>query len=326
MSVSKSDCSFYAKTDKGFGTKVTVDILKNLLGRVLHIQIDKNGIATAQGSDATLSRSQYCASTEYPAGTWGTYYCKEGYKRSLEVNLSELCIICKNIKKKYLLIIYILENEQNSLYFVPIPPNQGVDGANLKRRLPISDINLDFTLFKHIEENFNGSFHAGLSGNLFQSMCKNFSSGTKSTVFNFLMYESGYIYCDADGTFSDCIFENDVPSDEEKKHKESYKKYLTYMTNNSSGYEDDDEFNDEIEQILSYKFFSGTFNCKFLKNIQKLSGYGSTIHVFTNPIERDSDNPIQPLLIKCQGVDTFSIKIFAKSNEQIKYEKDISRN
>ena len=320
MTIEKDDCDFYAETDKGIGFKITVDILKNLLSKTIFFKIDKKGIFTSQGNDKIDSKSQNYVKTSYTFDTWNSYLCNK--ERFIETNLHELCQICKSIKKKCSLLLYIKKNEPNQLYIMPIPQNHNnVTETHLTRRLPITDINLqEGNLPLYIDDKNNYSFHTALSSNLFHSMCKNFSSA-KSSIFSLLMYKSGRIYCNVEGTFSDCFFENGKGTAEEKEHEKQYKEYLYLNQNTKEGVESKYTV-DDIENILSFPFFTGSFNCKLLKHIQKINGYNSNIHIYTNPIDREAENPFTPLCIKCVSNDSFTIEIFFKSNEQMEFENN----
>ena len=315
--IEKEFCQFYARTDKGFAFKVTIDIMKNLLNKHLYVKINKKGFFSSQGSgDPSKHKLYNYLKAFYTAETWNAFICTK--ERTIDLNLVELCNICKNIKKKFHLLLYIRNDEPNRLYIVPIPPNQtSEDHSHLARRLPITDITLDFSTFR---QEINYKYHNGLSSQLFHSMCKNFS-GARCSLFTFLMYPSGRIYCTSEGTFSDCLFENGKGTIEEREHEVKYKRYIE----NSYGRTDDDidDNVDDAELLQSFSFYTGSFNSKFLKDIQKINGYGSTVHIYADPIDRDNEiTPSRPLCFVCTAPDSFILEIYVKSNEQIEHEKD----
>ena len=322
--ITKEDCEFYVKTDKAYTFKVTIDIMKKLLQKVLHLKLNKDGIFISQSEQETKNHTKphHHLKSWYEAEMWSTFYCTQD--RSLEINLTELCEICKNIKKKFSLLLFITKKEPNKLYIIPHPQTTYDDYSHLARRIPITDIKLSFSTSI---EKVDYEFHNGLAHNIFHSMCKNFA-GAKCSVFMFLMYPSGRVFCTSEGTFSDCFFENGRGTPEESEHEE---KYLNYMLRSSREKKDDtsgdDEITndiDEIEELLSFKFFVGTFNCKFLKDIQKLYGYGALVHIYADPIDPEKDEPIRPICFKCTAPDSFVMEIYVKSIEQINHEKTLA--
>ena len=320
--IEKEECEFYARTDKAYTFKTTVDIMKNLLHKVLHLKITREGLFSSQGETDPYLRANgqtkphHLLKAYYKADSWNTYYCSKS--RSIELNLIELCNICKNIKKKFNLLLYIKKDLPNRLYIIPLPPSINYEDYNhLARRLPITDISLSFST-ENCE--FNYQFHNGLTSNIFHSMCKNFA-GAKCAIFSFLMYPSGRIFCTSEGIFSDCLFENGKGTEEERKHEEKYRRYIEHSLEKNEEDDDLEDNIDEIEKLSSFSFYTGTFNCRFLKEIQKLNGYGSIVHIYADPIDQDNEDPSRPLCFKCTAPDSFVLEIYVKSNEQVKYEE-----
>ena len=200
---------------------------------------------------------------------------------------------------------------------MPIPPTQlSEDETRLARKLPITDITLNIPIEEsNMSEKYQ--FHNGLSSASFHSMCKNFS-GVKSTTFTFLMYKSGRISCTTQGTFSGAEFENGTGTKEEEEHERKYKKYIEKILQEEEN--SDSENDNEIDELLSFPFFTGTFSGKLLKNVQKMSGYNCSVHIYADPIDNSKEIPRKPLCIKCSAPDSFTIEVYTKSNEQIAYE------
>ena len=317
----KEECEFYAKTDKAFTFKVTIDIMKNLLQKVLHLKINSDGLFSCQSEhemnsvigNKSNNKANHYLKAFYKAKTWNTFHCSR--ERCLELNLSELCNICKNIRKKFSLLLYIKKSETDKLYIIPLPSSTYEDHNHLARRLPITDIKLNFSTEDSV---LDYKFHNGLSCQIFHSMCKNFTSA-RCSIFTFLMYKSGRIYCTSEGTFSDCFFENGKGTLEESDHESRYRKYIESCRQK----DDDEEITDELENLLAFEFYTGTFNCKLLKDIQKLYGYGTNIHVYSDPIDQEKDEPSRPICFECTAPDSFVLEIYVKSIEQIEHEKNM---
>ena len=291
--IEKEECEFYARTDKAYTFKTTVDIMKNLLHKVLHLKITQQGIFSSQGEadprpqqTPKPHKPHHLLKASYKADSWNIYYCSK--PRSIELNLVELCNICKNIKKKFNLLLYIKKDLPSRLYIIPLPPSINYEDYNhLARRLPITDISLSFSTETSLSDY---QFHNGLTSNIFHSMCKNFA-GAKCTIFSFLMYPSGRVFCTSEGTFSDCLFENGKGTEEERKHEEKFRRYIEHSLEKTEEDEDLEDNLDEIEKLSSFSFYTGTFNCRFLKEIQKLNGYGAIIHIYADPIDQEKRRP-----------------------------------
>lgn len=307
MHIQKEDCEFYARTSQGFSFKVTIDTMGRFFNQHLFMKINKEGMFLSQGTGG-IHNDNIKVEGYHEANIWNTYLCTQ--ERSMELNLVELSGICKNIKKKYHLLIYILKSDPDNICFIPIPNTQSAaDDCQVMRRIPITNKTLEFNQSYPYTEY---KFHNSLTNMGFSSMCKNLTN-TKCGVFMMLMYNSGRIMFKSEGTFSDCVFENGPGTTDEREHE---RRYIDSMSDANLSI-------DEQSQLQDFEFFTGTFNTRFLKDVSKINGYSTIVHIYADPIEHDNEEtPIKPLCITCTAADSFKLVIYVKSKEQIEHEKE----